>query len=112
MESTRLESQQGQEHFSSPKRPDLLWCPSSLLFNGCRGLMSEIKRLGREFNQLTSVSAEIKNGWSYSSTPHMPSSVHRDNFTSMRLISSRTVIVALQGWRCSGDLLTFHVSLC
>jgi len=33
--------------------------------------------------------------------------VHRDNFTSMRLIFSRTVIVALQGWRwmCRGDLL-------
>jgi hypothetical protein len=37
------------------------------------GYCPEIKWLGREVNQLNSLRAEIKNEWSYASTPHMPS---------------------------------------
>ena len=48
MESTRLVSQQGQEHFSSPKRPDLLWSSPSLLFSGYVGSFAGIKQLGSD----------------------------------------------------------------
>jgi hypothetical protein len=37
-EFPRLDSRQGQRFFSFLKRPDRLWCPSSLLCNGYRGL--------------------------------------------------------------------------
>lgn len=36
---------------------------------GVGGYCPEIKWLGREVNQLTSLSAQIKNEWSYASTP-------------------------------------------
>jgi hypothetical protein len=34
--------------FSSPKRPDVLWCPASPLFSGQRRLQLEVKPTGHE----------------------------------------------------------------
>jgi hypothetical protein len=64
----------GKKFFSSPKRPDWLWGPPSLLFNGYRGSLSGVKRPGREVNDSPPCSAEIKNEWSYTSIP--PTCLH------------------------------------
>jgi hypothetical protein len=46
--------------------------PASYLIDA-GGYFPEIKWLGREVIQLTSLSVEIKNEWSYTSILHMPS---------------------------------------
>jgi hypothetical protein len=51
----------GKIFFSSPKRPDGLWGPPSLLFNGYRGFFPGVKRPGRQINHSPPSSAEIKN---------------------------------------------------
>jgi hypothetical protein len=50
------------------KRPERLWGPPSLPFNGYRGSFLRVKQLECEFNQSPSSSAEVKNEWSYTST--------------------------------------------
>jgi hypothetical protein len=54
------------EFFSSSPRPDMQWVPGAL----CLG----VKRLGREAGHSPPHSAEVKNEWSYTSTP--PVSLH------------------------------------
>jgi hypothetical protein len=51
----------------SPKRPDGLWDPPSLLFKAHWGFIPDVKSLGRDFDYLPLSSAEVKNEWSYSS---------------------------------------------
>jgi hypothetical protein len=52
-----------------PRRPDRFWGPPSLLSNGYQGLFFlGVKRLGSEADYSPS-SAEVKNAWSYTSTP-------------------------------------------
>jgi hypothetical protein len=52
---------------SSPPRPERLWGPASLLSNGYRlSLSLGINRPGREAPS----TAEVKNAWSYTSTPY------------------------------------------
>ena len=58
-------------HFSpssSPKCPDRLWGPPSLLFNGYRDSLPGVVRPGREADHSPSPSAEVKNEWSYTSS--------------------------------------------
>jgi hypothetical protein len=69
MNGPSFEIRLGQEIFSSPKRPDRLWGPRSLLLNGYRGSFPGVKRPGSEVDHLPPFSAEIRNGWSYTSTP-------------------------------------------
>jgi Ca2+/Na+ antiporter len=67
--ATRLqefESRQGQIVFSSPKRPDQLWRPSSLLFNCYRCSSPGIRR---EVDHSPPSNDEVRNEWSYTSTP-------------------------------------------
>jgi hypothetical protein len=54
-----------QDFFTSPRRPDRLWGPPSLLSNGYLGLPSTgVKRQGREADRSPPASAEVKNmGW-------------------------------------------------
>jgi hypothetical protein len=60
----------GFEFFSSP-RPDRLCDPHSPLSNGYQGLIFlEVKRPGREADHPPPSSAEIKNAWTCTSTPH------------------------------------------
>jgi hypothetical protein len=44
-----------------------MW-PVHLPLQWYRGLCSGVNRLGREFDHLPTMSAEVKNGWSYKST--------------------------------------------
>jgi hypothetical protein len=53
------------EFFASPPRPERLWGPTSLLSKGYQG----IKRPGLVVDHPPPSSAEVKNAWSYSSTP-------------------------------------------
>jgi len=55
--------------FSSPKRPNQLWDPHSLLFNGYRGSSPGAKQPGSQFNHSPAFSVEVKSGWSYTTTP-------------------------------------------
>jgi hypothetical protein len=55
--------------FSSPRRPDRLWGPPSLLSNGYRRALSlGVKQPGRETDRLSPTSAEAKNTRIYAST--------------------------------------------
>ena len=49
---------------ATPKCPDRLWGPPSLLFGGYRGSFQEEKRPGREVQDSTSHIAKMKNEWS------------------------------------------------
>jgi hypothetical protein len=60
----------GSRIFSSPRRPDRLWGPPSLLSNGVPGALSQgAKQQGREADHSPPTSAEVKKTWSYTSTP-------------------------------------------
>jgi len=59
----------GKRFLSSPKYPDRLWGPPSLLFNRYRGSVPAEKRSGRDIDHSPPYSTEVKNEWSYSSTP-------------------------------------------
>ena len=56
------------DFLSSPKRPDRVWGPSSLAFNGYRGSFQGVKRLGRAVDHSPPSSAEVNNEWSCTST--------------------------------------------
>jgi hypothetical protein len=74
-----------RDFFSFPKRPDRLWGPPSLLFNGYRGTFPEVKWPEREVNHSSPSSAEIKNEWSYTSAPHIClHGMERESFTNRR----------------------------
>jgi hypothetical protein len=51
--------------FSSPKHPDQLWIPPSLLLNDYLGSFLEVKQPGHEMDHSPPTSAEIKNEWDY-----------------------------------------------
>ena len=54
---------------SSPKRPNRLCDPPSLLFIGYRGSFPGIKQPGSQFNHSPPFSVEVKSEWSYTATP-------------------------------------------
>ena len=69
--------------FFSPKRPDRRWGPPTLLINGYRGSFPHEKRQGREVINSPPSKAEVKNGWSYTSSPPIRlHGVDKENFTS------------------------------
>jgi hypothetical protein len=68
-----FESRQGLRIFLSPPRPDRLWGPSSLLSNGYQGPFPWGKRPRHEVDHSPQPSAEVKNAWSYTSSPNTPS---------------------------------------
>jgi hypothetical protein len=81
---TRLRTgwpRQGEEEFS-PNRPDGLWGLSSLLFSGHPRPFPGVKRSRRYVDHPPPPKAEVKNEWSYTSTPpiHLHG-VDRNNFT-------------------------------
>ena len=72
----------GQRFNSSPKRPDQLWDPSSLLLNGQYSSLPGVKRQAHEINHSPPSNAKVTNEWSYTSTPSISLyRVVRDNFT-------------------------------
>ena len=76
-----FESPYTKRFFSSPKRPDLLWAPPSILLTGYRNSFPGIKRPGREVNHSPPSSFAVKNGWNRASVPQLcVHAVERDNF--------------------------------
>jgi len=69
--TTKVRFLAGAESFYSvTPRPDRLWGPPSPLSNGYCGLFSQgVKRLWCEAYHCLLSSAEVKNAWSYTSTP-------------------------------------------
>jgi hypothetical protein len=64
----------GREFFSSSPRPDRLWIPPSFLSSGYRDSFSGCKVAGwgggeGEADHSPPSSSEVKNAWSYASTP-------------------------------------------
>jgi len=57
---------------SSPKRPDRLWDPASLLFKGYGSCFPGLKQPGREVDHTSPFSAKGKNVWSYNSALPSP----------------------------------------
>ena len=57
--------------FLSSKRPQNSEAHPITYWMGTGVLPRGIKRLGREVDHLPASSAEVKNGWSYTSTPHI-----------------------------------------
>ena len=55
--------------FYSPKCPEQLWGPPSLVFNGYRGYFLGIKQLGCAADHSPPTSDEAKNEWSYTTAP-------------------------------------------
>ena len=55
--------------------------PSKLLYSWCWGTFQVVKRSGREVDRPSPASAELKNEWSYASTPPIRLHVvHRGSF--------------------------------
>jgi len=75
LRASRLEFSSRQSQwwnlFSLPPHSDRLWGPHSLLSKGCRGSYPGVKRQGREADYSPPSSAEAKDTWSCTSTPHI-----------------------------------------
>jgi hypothetical protein len=66
--------------FSSPKCPDWVWGPPSVIINGYHGFFHGVKAAGREAGHLPPLSAEeVMNDWS--NFPQYTFIYHKDNFT-------------------------------
>jgi hypothetical protein len=83
----------GSRIFSSPRRPDRLWGPPSLLIQRVLGALPPgLKRPEHDADQSPPTSAEVRK--TYTSLPHTPSwrsaqlLKHRDNFTVYSQASS------------------------
>jgi len=77
-----FDSRHGQEILSSPKYQNRLCGPPNLLFNEHPGTCPGVKRPGRKVDYLPPPSVEMKNEWSYTSTPPIClCGVDRDNFS-------------------------------
>jgi hypothetical protein len=70
MDEQGFETRQGLEIFllTTAYKPDF-WGPPSFLSNGYQGVCPRVKRSRREAEHLPPSSAEVKNAWSFTSTP-------------------------------------------
>ena len=59
----------GARNYPLFRKPRQLWCPVCLLFIGYRGTYTGVKRPGGKVDLSPPSSAEVKNEWSYASTP-------------------------------------------
>jgi hypothetical protein len=66
-----LNPQGGKKVLSSPKHPDQVWGPPSILFNRYMGFFLDVKQLGCQINHSSPASAEVKNEGSYTSDAPM-----------------------------------------
>ena len=75
----------GGRFFSSPKRPDRLWGPPSLIFSGYRGISSGVKRPECDVDHSPPSSAEVKNEWRCNCSVLICfDGIHRDSCTFLK----------------------------
>jgi len=99
LDGSGFEFRQGQRFFSSPKRPNRLWDPPNLLISGYRRSLPEIKRLRCAYDIWNPSSADVKNEWSYTSSPPIfLLGVDRDSFTIFIVPCQPDVYVPLVVW--------------
>ena len=79
----------GTRDFFHPERSNWLWGPPSNLFNGYYGRFVGIKRPGRFVNHSPKYCAEVKNEWSYTSTPIYIHGVDREKFFVTSILLQR-----------------------
>jgi len=89
-----------RDFFLNPKRSNRLWAPPSLLFSGYYCHFIGIKWPGRDVNHSPTSCAEIKNEWSYTSTPIYIQGVDREKFFVTSILLQRN----------SFQIKTYHVS--
>jgi hypothetical protein len=88
----------GCKFFFSPPRPDRLWSPTQPPIEWVIGALSlRVKQPGREADRSPPSSAEVKNAWSYTSTPQYTFMAwclvkHKDDFTFFTFIFKFTRI--------------------
>jgi len=71
--------------FVMSQHPYSLWGPPSLPFSGYRSPSPGLKRPGRDVHHSPPSSAEVKNVWSYASTPPLRfHGVYRCNYLRLR----------------------------
>jgi hypothetical protein len=82
-ERSRVQFLAAARDFFFSKMSGLAVEPTNLLLNGYRETFPWVKRLGHEADHSPQTTAEVKNGWSYTSTSpiHLHGIMHRDNFT-------------------------------
>jgi hypothetical protein len=76
LDSQDLIPDRGKRFFSTPKCPDQLWGPPSLLISGYQELFPGgwgVKQSGHEADHSLPSSAEVKNGGALPPLPHMSS---------------------------------------
>ena len=66
-----FESKQRQKFVSSPKLPDWLWGPPSLIFHGNQGYFTGVKGPGRKIDTSLTSRVEVKKKWRYTSTSQL-----------------------------------------
>jgi len=82
MEDPGLKFRQEKKIFLISKSPEQLWGPSSLLLNRDWCPFPYVKREGRAFVHSPLSSAQVKNEWTYISTPStFFRGLDRENFT-------------------------------
>jgi hypothetical protein len=74
---------------------NLLWGPPSLLFSGYRSFLPKIMWPGSEDDHSPPTNADVKNEWSYTSTPHIPSLYSQGKFTFLhfRRLTSLWILI-------------------
>jgi len=94
-EMTGVRLPAGAGLFPSPPRPNQLWSPRNCVSNGYWGLFRS-KTAGSHIDHSPQSSAEVKNAWSYTSTPHVFMTwcfvKHRVKFTLIGLKGCQTVV--------------------
>jgi len=83
----------GTKFLSPPKRP---YCGWGLLFNGYRVSFPRVKPSEREVNHSPTSSAEVKNVWSYTSTPAIRfHNVNKEKFSLLhRAFDSNSLFIS------------------
>jgi hypothetical protein len=99
----------GEKRFlSSPKRPDRLWGPPSLIFSRYRGSFPGVKQPGSLFNHSLPFSVEVKSEWSYTTTP--PIRLHAVDSYSGFFFNLKAIKSAQNTLLIAGHVLSLAVS--
>jgi hypothetical protein len=72
----------GEKFFSPPKCPHRIWDPTTLLYNGTE-MLSEVNRVGPEFNHSLPSSSKVMCEWSHISTHETHNTPYGQDFKAV-----------------------------